>query len=262
GTWQSEPGEVKRAVAHAIKTGYRHIDGAPIYGNEKEVGQGIKEGLQAAGIKRDDLFITSKLWNSHHQPEYVEKGLDQTLQDLQLDYLNLFLCHWPVAYNKQEGKIKSTPKNAKGELDIDHELTKDFEPTWRAMEKLVESGKVRHIGVSNFNIRRCKELLGYAKIKPVINQVELSIINPQPDLLAWSKQNNILLEAYSPFGSAGAPLLSNKVVTEIAKKNNTDTGVVLISHAIQRGLVVLPKSVTPKRIEHNFKGTCSKVRYF
>ncbi|KDE07723.1 alcohol dehydrogenase (NADP+) [Microbotryum lychnidis-dioicae p1A1 Lamole] len=242
GTWQSEPGQVRKAVASAIKVGYRHIDAAWIYGNEVEVGQGIVDSQ----ISRSDLFITSKLWNSFHSPERVEKALDETLHNLGVGYLDLYLMHWPVAFGKGKAEDGKSPK-------VDQELTKDPMPTWRAMENLVDSGKVKNVGISNFSIERAKKLLEQARIKPAVNQVELNLRCSQPELVKWSKENGILLEAYSPLGSTGAPQLEDEVVQAIAKAHNVGPANVLISWQVQRGIVCLPKSVTPKRIEDNFK---------
>ncbi|ORY77579.1 NADP-dependent oxidoreductase domain-containing protein [Leucosporidium creatinivorum] len=241
GTWNSAPGQVRTAVATAIAAGYRHIDCAAIYQNESEVGQGIKD----AGVAREKLWLTSKLWNSSHSPERVELALDETLKNLGVSYLDLYLMHWPVAFAKG--------KREDGKPNIDWALTEDPLPTWRALEALVESGKVKHIGISNFTIGRAKRLLAQAKIKPVVNQVELNLRCAQPELVAWSKANGILLEAYSPLGSTGAPQLEDEVVQEIAKAHKVDPANVLISWQIQRGLVVLPKSVTPSRIKSNFQ---------
>ncbi|GAA5868949.1 hypothetical protein JCM16303_000314 [Sporobolomyces ruberrimus] len=241
GTWQSAPGEVANAVKVAIQAGYRHIDCAAIYGNEGEVGQGIKAG----GVARDQLFITSKLWNSEHHPDRVGPALDKTLSDLGLDHLDLYLMHWPVAFG--EGKT------SEGKPNIDWDLTNDVSPTWAAMEKLVESGKVKEIGISNFTIPKMEKLLEKAKIKPAVNQVELNLQCAQPELVAWAAKNDILLEAYSPLGSTGAPQLEDSVVKEIAKAHNTQPANVLISWQVARGIVCLPKSVTPERIRSNFE---------
>ncbi|BGP42718.1 hypothetical protein JCM10449v2_006730 [Rhodotorula kratochvilovae] len=232
GTWKSEPGQVREAVRVAIEAGYRHIGE-----NEAEVGQGIKD----SGIAREELWITSKLWNTFHSPEKVKIGLQETLDNLGVDYLDLYLMHWPVAFSSSSG-----PK-------IDWPLTNDVSPTWAEMEKLVEQGKTKHIGVSNFTIGRCEKLLKTAKIKPAVNQVELNLHLAQPELVKWSQENNILLEAYSPLGSTGAPQLSDPVVKEIAVAHGATPAQVLISWQAARGIVVLPKSVTPARIKENFE---------
>ncbi|TNY18214.1 putative GCY1-galactose-induced protein of aldo/keto reductase family [Rhodotorula diobovata] len=240
GTWKSEPGQVRDAVRVAIESGYRHIDCAWAYKNEAEVGQGIRD----SGIDRKELFVTSKLWNTFHSPDKVAAGLQETLDNLGLDHLDLYLLHWPVAFAKQPSK---------GKPEIDWALTKDVSPTWAAMEKLVEQGKTKHIGVSNFTIGRCEKLLKQAKIKPAVNQVELNLHCSQPELVQWSHDHGILLEAYSPLGSTGAPQLSDSVVKDIAAAHGASPAQVLISWQVKRGIVVLPKSVTPQRIKENFE---------
>ncbi|KAG5641608.1 hypothetical protein DXG03_004645 [Asterophora parasitica] len=178
GVWQASPGEVGNAVQTALKAGYRHIDGAWRYGNEAEVG----EGLRLSNVPR------SELWNTFHAPEDIEPSLEESLSHLGTDYIDLYLIHWPVA-QYEDGTLNEP-------------LTVDPYPTWKKLEELVEKGKIRNIGVSNFNVRRLKNLTANPlKIRPAINQVELSYWNPQPELLEWSKAHNVLLEAYSPLGS-------------------------------------------------------------
>ncbi|CAE6440105.1 unnamed protein product [Rhizoctonia solani] len=265
GTWKAAPGQVGDAVKTALKAGYRHIDGAWIYRNEEEVGRAIKE----SGIDRKDLWLTSKLWNSFHRPEEIEPVLDETLRNLQTSYLDLYLIHWPVAFKEPgpNGEIRVDQTNhatrpvafkepgPNGEIRVDHDLTENPLPTWKKLEDLVAKGKVRNIGVSNFNIRRLTNLTNAAdlRIRPAINQVELNFFNPQPELVKWSKENNVLLESYSPLGSNNqvGESLKNPVVQDIAKELKITPAQVIISWHVQRGTVVLPKSVTPSRVEEN-----------
>ncbi|KAJ3525138.1 hypothetical protein NM688_g8450 [Phlebia brevispora] len=237
GCWKSSPGEVGQAVKAALNAGYRHIDDAWIYGNEKEVGKAIKD----SGVPRDQLFITSKLWNSFHAPEDIEPALDESLKALDTEYVDMYLIHWPIAWKKDENVL-------------DKELTANPYPTWQKLEELVDKGKIRNIGISNFNIARVKNLTGNAlKYQPAVNQVELNFFNPQPELLKWSKDNGILLEAYSPLGSNDnvKKALSVPEVQEIATELGITPAQVVISWHVQRGTIVLPKSVTPSRIEEN-----------
>ncbi|SPC65494.1 probable GCY1 - galactose-induced protein of aldo/keto reductase family [Ustilago sp. UG-2017b] len=238
GTWQSAPGEVTKAVESAIKSGYRHIDAAWIYGNENEVGQGIR----ASGVPRSELFITTKVWCTYHrQPEAC---LDESLEKLGLDYVDLLLVHWPVPLIKRgDEKI---PLNEDGSRAIDPEWTP--EQTWELMEKLPATGKTKAIGVSNWSVPYLEKLLANAK-----NQVELHPFLPQNDLVKFCQSKGILMQAYSPLGSSGGPVLQDELVQSIAKAYGADPAQVVISWAAQRGVVVLPKSVTASRIETNGK---------
>ncbi|KAL1925507.1 uncharacterized protein VTP21DRAFT_390 [Calcarisporiella thermophila] len=249
GTWLSKPNEVQHAVEVALEAGYRHIDCAHVYGNENEVGLALKN--QASKVPRDKIFITSKLWNSYHRPEHVVEGLNKTLKDLGTDYLDLYLMHWPVAFKPGDSLFPTDESKQSVLLD-----DIDFTETWAAMEKLVETGKVRSIGVSNFNIPRLEKLLKTAKIVPAVNQVELHPYLPQEELVAYCNQKGIHVSAYSPLGNnlrGMKKVIDEEVVVEVAKKNNKTPAQVLISWAVQRGTSVLPKSVTPDRIRSNFE---------
>jgi len=253
GVWQASKGEVGGAVKAALQAGYRHIDGAWAYGNEAEVGQAIKD----SGVDRKNIWLTSKLWNSFHAPEDIERVLDESLALLQTSYLDLYLIHWPVAFAKEQ-----CPN---GEVILDKDLTENPLPTWLKMEEMVKKGKVRNIGVSNFNIRRYKNLTESAiTIKPAVNQVELSFWNPQPELLKWAKEEGVVLEAYSPLGSQDYVKESLNVpeVKEAAAELGVTPAQVLISWHNQRGTVVLPKSVTPSRIRENLKVFALPQKYF
>ncbi|KAL5363136.1 NADP-dependent oxidoreductase domain-containing protein [Aspergillus floccosus] len=248
GTWQSKPNEVKQAVSQALQCGYRHIDAAAVYGNEKEVG----EGIIASGIPRKEIFLTSKLWNTHHEPGHVEAAVDQSIRDLQTDYLDLYLIHWPVAFRYS----RSTTQPVHEETGLIDVIDVPIRDTWAAMEAVVRKGKVRSIGVSNFTKERIEELLQTAQIPPAVNQIEGHPYLQQRDLLHWSKEKGIVTTAYSPLGNNiyGIPrAVDDPLVIETAQSLNKTPAQVLISWAVQRGTVVLPKSVTPERIASNFE---------
>ena len=256
GTWKSEPGEVYNAVKTAIKNGYRHIDCAPIYGNEKEIGQALTECFEESLVSREELWITSKLWNTQHLKADVIPALEQTLSDLQLDYLDLYLIHWPVALKQGVG----FPQSAEDFLTPDEAPIPE---TWKAMEEALEKGLTRHIGVSNFGIKRLKSLLNEAVHAPEMNQVESHPYLQQQELLDFCQAQGIHLTAYSPLGSPDRPealkaadepsLLQNPVVQEVAAQKGCSTGQLLISWALHRDISVIPKSVNPKRITENFE---------
>ncbi|KAL2835335.1 NADP-dependent oxidoreductase domain-containing protein [Aspergillus pseudoustus] len=244
GTWQAKPGEVGKAVSHALKCGYRHLDCALIYQNEKEVGEAVK----ASGIPREEIFITSKVWNTHQ--DNVAEGLAQTLKDLQTDYLDLYLIHWPVRLVPNETS-QLLPTNPDGTRAVDRAWNQ--QDTWKQMEQAYRSGKVRAIGVSNFSVPYLEDLEKTWEVIPAVNQVELHPYCPQHALKEWCAKRGILLEAYCPLGSTGSPLLSDSELVAIAAKYNVSPATILISYQVNRGCVVLPKSVTPSRIESNLQ---------
>ncbi|MDR1341086.1 MAG: aldo/keto reductase [Prevotellaceae bacterium] len=225
GTWQTPDGKTAvDSVKYAIETGYRHIDTAAIYGNEKSVGRGIRE----SGINREDLFITTKLWNTHRAYEATLKAFDTSLKNLGLDYLDLYLIHWPA--NKADGaKINSD--------------------TWRAFEKLHRDGLVKSIGVSNFLEHHLRSLLDGAKIIPAVNQIEFHPGQMQNETVSFCKSNNILVEAWSPLGTGR--VLDNPALMEIARKYSKSVAQLCIRWILQNGILPLPKSITPSRIKEN-----------
>lgn len=257
GTWKSPPNDAYHAVLEAIRIGYRHIDCAHIYKNEKEIGEAFAKAFKEGWVKREELWITSKLWNDCHEEQHVLPALKQTLQDLQLDYLDLYLIHWPVAV-KHGVNFASTREDFLSPEEAP--LTK----TWVAMEKGVDLGLTRHIGLSNFNIAKLKEILATARIRPEMNQVELHPFLQQNDLLAFCKENDIHLTAYAPLGSAYRVadkevdfpiLLENDVIRKIAAKHQATPAQIVIAWGIQRGTAVIPKSVKKERIFENFEAT-------
>ena len=216
--------ELVNAVKVAIKNGYRSIDGAAIYGNEEAMGEGIREGIKESGISREDLFITSKVWNADLGYESTIAAYEASLKRLGVDYLDLYLIHWPV-----EGKYKEA---------------------WRALEYLYKEGRVKAIGVSNFQVHHLQDLLKDAEIKPVINQVELHPYLSQEKVREFCKENDIQVEAWSPL-MAGNGLLENDVLKEIAKKYNKTTAQVVLRWDLQSQVITIPKSTNEGRLIEN-----------
>lgn len=234
GTWQSQPGEVGKAVEAALRSGYRHIDTAFAYGNEKEVG----EGIRASGVPREEIFLTTKLDNPWHKR--APEALRRSLENLGVDYLDLYLMHWPSS---------STPEDLKKHYD-----DWDFVDTWREMQKLLDTGKIRNLGVSNFGIKNLERLLNDPSCKtvPAVNQIELHPGNPSPKLIAYCAEKGIHCSGYSPLGSSDSPLYKNETIAEIAKAKKRSVQQVMLMWGIKKGWSVLPKSVNPDRVKANF----------
>ncbi|CAH1269911.1 AKR1B10 [Branchiostoma lanceolatum] len=257
GTWQSKAEEVYNAVKVAIDAGYRHIDTAWVYKNEKEVGQAIKEKIAEGKIKREDVFVTTKLFTAFSRPEHVRECMMQSLADLGLDYVDLYLIHSPLCF-----KYGSNPFAHAGNPEEVYDEV-DYVDTWKGMEPLVDEGLAKSIGVSNFNKQQLERLVQNCRIKPAVNQVELHPYLAQQDLVDFCKRNNVLLTAYSALGAPARPkvfasgeedpvLMDDPSVVAIAKKYGKSAAQVLIRYQLDRGVSVIPKSVTPSRIQANF----------
>ncbi|WP_367997915.1 aldo/keto reductase [Zobellia uliginosa] len=251
GTFRSEPNEVYNAVLSAIKMGYRHIDCAAAYGNEKEVGKAIAEAIKQGLVTREDLWVTSKLWNASHGEENVIPALNQTLKDLQLDYLDLYLIHWPVALKKgTEMPEKSSDFIPLSEVPLTN--------TWKGMEAALEQGLTKHIGVSNFNENHLKVIMATAVHQPEMNQVEIHPFLQQNALQSFCVKNDILLTAYAPLGSlvddnSTLRLLENDTIKNIAKARNMSPAQVALAYTMQRGIAVIPKSINEARLLQNLE---------
>jgi alcohol dehydrogenase (NADP+) len=262
GTWKSDKGEVYKALRDAFLIGYRHIDCALFYGNEPEIGQAFGDALKAGDIKREELFVTSKLWNNAHLPEHVQPNIETSLRDLQLDYLDLYLIHWPVAVQPTVG----FPQNAADMLSLSQI---PLATTWQAMVALKENGLARHIGVSNFSVSKIEAVSQQVGVMPEANQVEAHPFFQQPALLDYCKKNGILFTSFCPLGSADRPasrihegephLFADPTIKDIAIRNNISQAQVMLAWAVQRGGSTIPKSVNPQRLKENLAAADIKL---
>lgn len=232
GTWQSPSGETAySAVLSALRAGYRHIDTAAAYGNEESVGRAVADYLEESGEKREDLFITTKLANPDHGYERAKKAIDRSLVALGLDYIDLYLIHWPnpIAFRDDWKRI-------------DREC-------WKAMEEAYRDGRIRALGFSNFWPHHIDNILEEAEILPVVNQIKFCPGINQKEIASYSREKNMVLEAYSPMGTGG--MFHNEVMIGLSQKYGRSIAQLCIRYALQSGYIPLPKSVTPERIEEN-----------
>jgi len=255
GTWKSSDDDVERAVREALEVGYRHIDCASIYGNEAAVGRALGAAFRAGDVSRDQVWITTKLWNDSHDPEHVRPALERSLGDLGLDYLDLYLMHWPIA-------MKHGIRRPTSPSDILPPEAIPIESTWDAMTALPATGLSRAVGVSNFSLAKIHRLHASLGRAPAVNQVEMHPLLQQPRLVEGCRVLGVALTAYSPLGSRdSAPifgrrddviLLEHPTVLDIAQRHGATPAQVLIAWSLARQIAVIPKSTHSERIRENF----------
>ena len=248
GTLIPDPVATTHATKAALEAGFRQIDAAERYRNEKEVGDALQDVFKARAIKREDVFIATKLWNNNHRPDRAKPAFEASLKKLQLDYLDLYLIHTPFAFQPGDDQ---DPRDATGHVMYDKGVT--LLDTWRALEGLVDEGKCKAIGLSNVSLEQARDIFGAARIKPAVVHVESHPYLPQWDLLDYCRKNRIVLQAFAALGHSSEPkLLDDPVIIAIAKRVNKTPAQVLLAWAIQRGTALLTTSKTPSRITENF----------
>ncbi|KAJ2894783.1 hypothetical protein GGI21_005238, partial [Coemansia aciculifera] len=241
GTWRAnESGVLAQAIKTAVGLGYRHIDCAKIYGNQPEIGK----ALQQVDVPREDLFIVSKIYENKHRPELVAGALDEILDELQLEYLDLLLMHWPFAIKPEVDTIKIVSTDLEDVPIMD---------TWRAMEDLVSSGKVRSIGVSNFNQSILEKMIPQCRIVPAVNQVEIHPYNQAKELVKFCKKSGIAVTGYCPLGGTRINVMNDDFIKHIAEAHIGTPAQVALSWALARGIAVIPKSTNEVRLKENLR---------
>ena len=248
GTLIPDPLATKQAAKTALEVGFRQLDSAERYRNEKEVGEAMQEVFKEGKIKREDVFLATKLWNSNHRPERVKPAFEASLNRLQVDYIDLYLIHTPFAFQPGD---EQDPRDENGKVIYDEGVT--LLDTWRALESLVDEGRCKAIGLSDVNVEKAKEIVEPARIKPAVIHVESHPYLPEWELLEFCKQSGIVLQAFAALGHSSEPrLLDDPVITSIAKRVNKTPAQVVLAWAIQRGTALLTTSKTPSRIQENF----------
>ncbi|MEA5260824.1 aldo/keto reductase [Arcicella aquatica] len=256
GTWKSAKGEIYQTVRKAIEIGYRHFDCALIYGNEHEIGQAISDAINNKEVTRNELWITSKLWNNRHKKVDIQPTIEITLDSLKLEYLDLYLIHWPVALLNNV----NYPKDGSEMVDLKHIPLVE---TWQGMIALKENNLTKHIGVSNFSIKKINELINETGVCPEALQLELHPFLQQNKIVDFANANNIILTGFCPLGSSDRPinritagepkLFENKTIIDIAQEKGNTPAQIMLAWAINRGTSVIPKSVNPQRLKENIE---------
>jgi diketogulonate reductase-like aldo/keto reductase len=249
GTLIPDPIATRAATKAALEAGFRLIDTAERYRTEKDVGEAMRDVFAEGKVKREDVSVVTKLWNTNHRPERVKPAFEASLEKLQLDFVDLYLIHTPFAFQPGD---EQDPRDAKGAVIYDKSVT--LLDTWRALERLVDEGKCKAIGLSDVSLEQARGIFDAARIKPAVVHVESHPYLPEWNLLSWCKQNGIVLQAFAALGHSSEPrLLEHPVITAIAKRVNKTPAQVLLAWAIQRGTALLTTSKTPARIKENFE---------
>jgi diketogulonate reductase-like aldo/keto reductase len=248
GTLIPDPLATKQATQTALETGFRHFDCAERYRNEQAIGDAFQTALRAGALRREDLFVTTKLWNTNHRPERVKPAFDASLRRLQVDYVDCYLIHTPFAF--QPGNDQD-PRDERGQVIYDPGVT--LIDTWRALERLVDDGHCKSIGLSDITLEKLREIVAAARIKPAVVQVESHPYLPEWELLDFCRQHGIVLLAFASLGHGMDPkLLDDPVITAIAKRVGKTPAQVALAWAVQRGTAFLTTSTNPRRIQENF----------
>lgn len=248
GTLIPDPVATRNATKAALEAGFRALDTAERYRTEKEVGEAMQDVFSAGKIKREDVFVATKLWNTNHRPERVKPAFEASLKKLQLDYLDLYLIHTPFAFQPGD---EQDPRDANGDVIYDREVT--LLDTWRALEELVNEGKCKAIGLSDVGLDKVKEIFDAATIKPAVVHVESHPYLPEWELLDYCRKHGIVLQAFAPLGHNSVPnVLADPVVTGIAHRVGKTPAQVVLAWAIQRGTALLTTTKTPSRLAENF----------
>jgi diketogulonate reductase-like aldo/keto reductase len=248
GTLIPDPVATRIATKAALEAGFRALDASERYRNEKEVGEAMQEVFKAGKIKREDVFIATKVWNNNHRPERVKPAFEASLKRLQIDYADLYLIHTPFAFQPGD---EQDPRDANGNVIYDKGVT--LLDTWRALEGLVDGGRCKAIGLSDVSLEQTKQIFEAARIKPAVVHVESHPYLPEWELLEYCRKNGIVLQAFAALGHGAEPkLVEHPVITAIAKRVNKTPAQVLLAWAIQRGTALLTTATTPKWINENF----------
>jgi diketogulonate reductase-like aldo/keto reductase len=249
GTLIPDRAETKRAVTTALGVGFRHFDCAERYRNEEAVGDALREAFEAGTVQREDVFVTTKLWNTNHRPERVRPAFEASLRRLQLDYVDCYLIHTPFAFRPGDDQ---DPRDENGQVIYDEGVT--LAQTWQALERLVDDGRCGSIGLSDITVEKVKEIVAVARIRPAVVQVESHPYLPEWELLSYCQEHGIVLLAFAPLGHSSVPnLLEDPIIAGIAERLHVTSAQVALSWAVQRGTAFLTTSTKPERIRQNFE---------